>query len=226
MVEISTSILNVKKENASKIFYGLEVAHTDYFHIDVMDGKFVPKDTKEQMLEYTNTIKQISNIPLDVHLMVEDVKEFIDEYIDFNPNIITFQVEAAKSKNEVKELINYIKESNAKVGIAIKPNTKVEDIYEFLPYIHMCLVMTVEPGLGGQKLIPETLDKVRKLKKYIEENNIEIDIETDGGIKPENIEEVKEAGANIFVVGTAIIESENMEETIDTLRNLEDESKK
>lgn len=113
MVEISTSILNVPKENASKIFYGLEVAHTDYFHIDVMDGNFVPKNTVELMKEYTNTIKQISNIPLDVHLMVEDVKSFVDEYIGFKPNIITFHLEAAKGKT--KELIEYIKTEGIKV---------------------------------------------------------------------------------------------------------------
>ncbi len=219
MVEISTSILNVERENANKIFYGLEVAHTDYFHIDVMDGKFVPKDTTELMKEYTNAVKQISNIPLDVHLMVEDVKSFIEEYIAFKPNIITFHVEATKSKEEVKKLIDYIKKEGIKVGLSVKPNTKIEEIYEFLPYIHMCLVMTVEPGLGGQKLIPETLEKVRTLKKYIDENNIDIDIEVDGGIKPENIESAKEAGANIFVAGTAIVNSENMEEAIDTLRN-------
>ena len=109
MVEKSNSILNVEKDQATKIFYGLEVAHTDYFHIDVMDGKFVPKDTTELMKDYTNTVKQISNIPIDVHLMVEDVKGFIDEYAGFNPNIITFHVEATKSKEEVKELIDYIK---------------------------------------------------------------------------------------------------------------------
>lgn len=115
MVEISTSILNVKKEDASKIFYGLEVAHTDYFHIDVMDGKFVPKDTTELMLEYTNTVKQISNIPLDVHLMVEEVKSFIYEYAGFKPNIITFHLEATKSEEEIRELIKIIKESGIKV---------------------------------------------------------------------------------------------------------------
>ena len=218
MVEISTSILNVDKENISKIIYGLEVAHTDYFHIDVMDGKFVPKDTTELMKDYTNTVKQISNIPIDVHLMVEDVKGFIDEYAGFNPNIITFHVEATKSKEEVKELIDYIKSQGIKVGLSVKPNTKIEEIYEFLPYIHLCLVMTVEPGLGGQKLIPETLEKVSILKKYIDENNIDIDIEVDGGIKPENIEDAKNAGANIFVVGTAIVNSDNMEETIEVLR--------
>lgn len=219
MVEISTSILNVPKDMASKIFYGLEIAHTDYFHIDVMDGKFVPKDTTEKMRDYTNLIKQISNIPLDVHLMVDDVKEFINEYAGFKPNIITFHIEATKSKEEVKSLIQIIKEMGIKVGISVKPNTKIEEIYEYLPYIHMCLVMTVEPGLGGQKLIPETLEKVKSLKKYIDENKIDIDIEVDGGIKPENIEKAKQAGANIFVVGTAIVESEDMEKTIDTLRS-------
>lgn len=219
MVEISTSILNVKKEDATRIFYGLEVAHTDYFHIDVMDGKFVPKDTTELMQEYTNTVKQISEIPIDVHLMVDNVKEFVDEYIGFNPNIITFHLEALKSEEEVKNIIEYIKQNGIKVGISIKPNTKVEEIYKFLPYIHMCLIMTVEPGLGGQKLIPETIEKVRTLKKYIDENGLDLDIEVDGGVKPENIESLKSAGANIFVVGTAIVESDNMEKTIDTLRS-------
>ena len=219
MVEISTSILNVKKEDATKIFYGLEVAHTDYFHIDVMDGKFVPKDTTELMKEYTNTVKQISNIPIDVHLMVQDVKKFVDEYIGFEPNIITFHLEALKSEEEVKNIIEYIKQNGIKVGISIKPNTSLEEIYKFLPYIHMCLIMTVEPGLGGQKLIPETIDKVKALKKYIVENELDLDIEVDGGVKPENIESLKSAGANIFVVGTAIVESDNMEKTIDTLRS-------
>lgn len=115
MVEISTSLLNVQKENASRIIYGLEVAHTDYYHIDVMDGKFVPKDTLEMMKEYTNTVKQISNIPLDVHLMVEDVKSFVDEYMGFSPNIITFHLEAMKTKEEVRNMIDYIKENGIKV---------------------------------------------------------------------------------------------------------------
>ena len=115
MVEISTSILNVPKENSMKIFYGLEVAHTDYFHIDVMDGKFVPKDTVELMKEYSNAIKQISNIPLDVHLMVENVKEFIDEYIGIAPNIITFHLEAFSSEKDIMDTINYLKENNIKV---------------------------------------------------------------------------------------------------------------
>lgn len=219
MVEISTSLLSVKREGAIKVLYNLEMAHTDYYHIDVMDGKFVENDTREIMLEYSNTIKQISNIPLDVHLMVENLKENIDEYIGLEPNIITFQIEACKDINEAFDIIDYIKESNIKVGIAIKPSTDIGEILGYLPYIHMVLVMTVEPGKGGQKLIPETIDKVQELKSYIEENNIEIDIEVDGGINSENAQELQEKGANILVVGTSIINSEDYTDTINELKN-------
>ena len=164
------------------------------------------------MREYANSIKQMSNIPLDVHLMVKNVKEFIDDYIGLEPNTITFHMEATSSKEETMDIINYLKENNIKAGLAIKPSTKIEEIYEFLPYIHMCLVMTVEPGLGGQKLIPETLEKVKTLKEYIDENNIDIDIEVDGGINADTIEDAKKSGANIFVIGTAIVNAENIEE--------------
>ena len=115
-------------------------------------------------------------------------------------------------------LVKYIKENNCKVGLAIKPNTNLEDIYEFLPYIHMCLVMTVEPGKGGQKLIKATVDKVRDLKKYINDNNIEIDIEVDGGINLVTANTVKEAGANILVSGTAILMAKDYKVIIDELK--------
>lgn len=214
MVEISTSILSVEKERAIKTFYNIEVAHTDYFHIDVMDGKFVKNNTNELMEEYATIIKQISNIPLDVHLMVYDIKKHINQYIDLEPNIITFHIEALKSKKEVLEIINFIRENNTKVGIAISPKTDIKEIYEYIPYIHMILVMTVEPGYGGQKLIPETIEKVKKLKKHIEKENLEIDIEVDGGIDIETAEFAKEAGANILVAGSSIIKSDNYKETI------------
>ena len=217
MVEISTSLLNVK-ENSIKIFYNLETAHTDYFHIDVMDGQFVENNTLERMKDYVITIKQISNLPLDVHLMVENVKEYVDEYIDFRPNIITFHMEAIKEREEVLKIIKYIKENGIKVGIAIKPATKLDDIYEFLPYIHMVLVMTVEPGKGEQKLIPETVKKVKKLKEYIDKEKIDIDIEVDGGINEETAKLVKNAGSNILVVGSAIINSKDYLDTIKKIR--------
>lgn len=218
MVEISTSLLSVKKEEIVKKIYYLEVAHIDYFHIDIMDGKFVEKDTKNLMLQYASIIKQISNLPLDIHLMVEDLKENIDEYISLEPNIITVHLEAFKDEKQAFEIINYIKENNIKVGIAISPKTPIQEIYKYLPYIHMALVMTVEPGLGGQELIPETISKVKELKKYIEENNVETDIEVDGGINNENAKILQENGANILVVGTYLINSENYTDTVNNLK--------
>jgi len=220
MVEISTSILSLDKEESVKKIYDLEVAHTDYFHIDVMDGQFVENDTREKMNDFANAIKHVSNIPLDVHLMVEDVKTYIEEYVALMPNVITFHYEAAKNKEEVMELINYIKENNVKVGLAIKPNTKVEEIYEFLSYIHMLLIMTVEPGKGGQKLIVDTLDKVRNARKFIEDNNLDIDIEVDGGINLETMKEVKETGIDIAVVGSGILNTVDYKKTISELKRI------
>lgn len=218
MVEVSTSILSVKKGEESATFFELEAAKTDYFHIDVMDGKFVEKDTYKKMLEYASYIKRISSLPLDVHLMVKDVKKSIDEFLSVEPNIITFHYEACRNKEEVYELIKYIKENNCKVGISVKPNTDIAEIYEFLPYIHMCLVMTVEPGKGGQTLITDMIKKIEKLKKYIDDNNIEIDIEADGGINLKTAPLIKNAGANILVSGTAILMANDFKTIIDELK--------
>ena len=218
MVEVSTSILSVKKGEESATFFELEAAKTDYFHIDVMDGKFVEKDTYKKMLEYASYIKRISSLPLDVHLMVKDVKKSIDEFLSVEPNIITFHYEACRNKEEVYELIKYIKENNCKVGISVKPNTDIAEIYEFLPYIHMCLVMTVEPGKGGQTLITDMIKKIEKLKKYIDDNNIEIDIEADGGINLKTAPLIKKAGSNILVSGTAILMANDFKTIIDELK--------
>lgn len=218
MVEISTSILNVKNGEESKTFFALEKAKTDYFHIDVMDGKFVEKNTYNKMLEYASYIKRISNLPLDIHLMVEDVNSAIEDFIAVEPNIITFHYEACKNKEEVMQIIKKIKENNCKVGLSVKPETKIEEIYEFLPYIHMCLVMTVEPGKGGQTLLTDMVDKISKLKKYVDENNIEIDIEADGGINLKTAGAVKQAGANILVSGTAILIAKDYKVIIDELK--------
>ena len=208
MVEISTSILSVKKGEESQTFFALEKAHTDYFHIDVMDGKFVEKDTYKKMLEYASYIKRISNLPLDVHLMVEDVNSAVDDFLAVEPNIITFHYEACKDKEEVIHIINKIKENHCRVGLSIKPETN----------IHMCLVMTVEPGKGGQTLLNDMVDKISNLKKYIEENNIDIDIEADGGINLKTADAVKNAGANILVSGTAILIAKDFKVIIDELR--------
>ena len=218
MIEISTSILSVKKGEESKTFFELERAKTDYFHIDVMDGKFVEKNTYKKMQEYASYIKRISNLPLDVHLMVQNLDDSIEDFLAIEPNIITFHYETCKDKEEVMKFIKKIKENNCKVGLSVKPETDIEQIYEFLPYIHMCLVMTVEPGKGGQTLLTDMVKKIAKLKKYIDKNNIDIDIEADGGINLRTAEEVKQAGANILVSGTAILMAKDYKVIIDELK--------
>ena len=183
-----------------------------------MDGKFVENNTVELMTEYAEYLNSITNIPLDVHLMVEGVMPFIKSFLVFEPRNITIHYEVGKDKKELLEWITYIKENNCKVGISLKPNTEIEKIYPLLPYVHTVLVMTVEPGKGGQELIPETIEKIRKLKEYVEENNLEVDIEADGGINLKNIDQLKEAGCDIAVTGTCIINSEDYKETIEKLK--------
>lgn len=218
MVEVSTSILSMEKNKEAETILALEKAKTDYFHIDVMDGKFVEKNTYNKMLEYATYIKRISNLPLDIHLMVKDIKTAIYDFSSLEPNIITFHYEACKSKDEVLENIRLIKESNCRVGISVKPNTNIEEIYEFLPYVHMVLIMTVEPGKGGQTLLSDMINKIQTLKDYIDSNNIEIDIQADGGINLNNCDKVKNAGANVLVAGVAILFASDYKTIIDELR--------
>ncbi len=197
----------------------LEAGKADYIHIDVMDGKFVKEDTYDRMLKNASFVRRISNIPMDVHLMVEDIQNAIEDYIPLEPNIITFHLEACKSKEEVRKYIDIIKENHIRVGISIKPDTKIDDIYEFLPYIHMCLIMTVEPGKGGQELIEHTIDKIKELKEYLQKNNIDIDVEADGGINLRNASKVKQAGTDIIVAGTAILAVKDYGVIIKELKN-------
>ena len=217
-MEVATSILNVGKENCIKTFYNIETAGTDYFHIDVMDGEFVENNTVTQMTEYCEYLNSITRVPLDVHLMVKDAMSYIKSFLIFEPRNTTVHYEAAKNKEELQEWIKYIKDNNCKVGISVKPETNIEEIFDLLPYIHTVLVMTVEPGKGGQKLIETTLDKIKTLKDYMNSNNIEVDIEADGGINLSNVEKLKEAGCDIVVAGTCVINSENMKETIEKLK--------
>ncbi len=218
MIEISASVLTVEKEEGVQTFYNLETSKIDYFHIDVMDGKFVEKNNVELMKDYALTISHISNVGLDVHFMVENVEEMIEDFIMLNPKIITFHIEATKEKEITMKIINDLKENGIKVGLAISPDTSIEEIKEYLPYIHMVLVMTVVPGKGGQSLIPETLEKVKALRKYFEENDFDLDIEVDGGINDKTASLAKEAGANILVAGSYIVSSEDYSESVRKLR--------
>ena len=220
MVEVSASILSIENENAIQALYNLEAAKIDYFHIDVMDGEFVQNNTTSKMVEYCEYLNSISNLPLDVHLMVKDVERYISSFMIFEPNIITFHLEAAENKEQILEWIKMIKEGNVRVGISVKPDTKIEEIEEFLPLIHLVLVMTVEPGKGGQELIPKTVQKIHALKQYIKDNDIEIDIEADGGINPQTVQEVKRAGADIVVSGSAITKSDDYAKIVRELKKV------
>ena len=218
MVEISASILGIEKENAIKTLYNLETAKIDYFHIDVMDGKFVENNTEEKMIEYCGYLSNISNIPLDIHLMVADVKKYIDMFIPYSPNIITIHYESTNNKEELIDLIDYIHHNNCQAGVSIKPGTDVSELYDILEILNVVLIMTVEPGKGGQELIPETITKINKLSEYIKKNELDTIIEADGGIKAENVQKLKDAGAEILVVGTGLIKTENYAETVKLLK--------
>ena len=218
MVEVAVSVLNSKNEDIIKEIYDLETAKIDYFHIDVMDGKFVEDNTKDRMIKYTEYIKQISNIPIDVHLMVKDIEENVKDYLSLEVGSISFQVEACKSEKHAYEIVKMIKENNTKVGIAISPNTDIEKVYQYLPYVHKVIVMTVEPGKGGQELMPDMLTKVARLSKFAYENSYDIDIEVDGGVNGMNAKNVIDAGANILVSGSYILNMNNYEEAVKLLK--------
>ena len=216
MIEVSTS-----EEDYVHSLYNLEAAKTDYFHIDVMDGKFVENDTSERMMMYATTLSHISQLGLDVHLMVNDPEKFIDEYVSLEPRILSFQVEPILSdKKRIYDIIDDLKRNGIRVGLAINPGTSIEEIKEFLPYIHMVLVMTVWAGRGGQSFIPEMADKVKELKKYCEENNLDLDIEVDGGINDKTSKIAIQSGANILVSGMYIIGSEDPKSAISSLKDI------
>lgn len=230
MYEVSTSFLSLVEDNYSKedlnfesrkeseIVLNLERSKTDYYHIDVTDGIFVEKVDYDWMKGLCSYIKRISNLPLDIHLMVKDVKSAVDDFAALEPNIISFHYEACKDDEEVMKMIDLIKSYNCRVGIAINPDTPAEKIYRFLPYIHLILVMTVKPGKGGQGFIPEMLNKIEEFKKYQTDNNLDFQIEVDGGVNLATCEKVKQAGAEVLVAGTAIINAVDYKVIIDELK--------
>lgn len=219
-MEVSASLLNVDESSAISTFYRIEVAHTDYFHIDVMDGEFVTNNTVDLMKQYADNLKNITSIPLDVHLMCKDVKKFVDMFAPCMPRIINFHIEACSGHDEIIDLIKYIKDSGSMVGIAVNPDTDISSIFEYLPYIHNCLVMSVVPGKGGQRFIENSVDKIRTLRSYIDENNLDNEIEVDGGINQDTAIKVSEAGADIVAVGSYLIDSKDYKYTINEIQKM------
>ena len=216
-MEISTSILNIDEKNVTEEFYKIEVAKTDYFHIYVMDGEFVKNNTIEKMKQYTDILNGITNTPIEIHLMVKDIKKYIDIFIPNNPKKIIFHAKALQDSKEILNIIKYLKENNIQVGLALNPEDEIEIIKEFLPYINQILVMTVVPGYGGQKLIEKCLIKAKKIKEYLDSENLETLIEVDGGVNLQNIKDVANSGVDIAVVGTAITNAVDMNYVIYTM---------
>lgn len=208
---LSVSILGIK-ENIKDNIKKLDDLNIDYFHIDIMDGIFVPNKTWEydEISKYLENTKQKK----DVHLMVKNIKKYIDEFIKLKPEIITFHYEAI---NNPQEIIEYIKKQNIKAGISIKPETEVKNIKSLLKYVDLVLVMSVEPGKGGQQYIENSTNKINELKQLKEENKYNYLIEVDGGINNET--KAKAKNADILVVGSYITNN-NYEEKVKEFKNI------
>ncbi len=181
----------------------IEQAGAQYLHIDVMDGLFVPSISYG--MPVIASIRKKTNMFFDVHLMIEKPERYIDEFAASGADLINFHLEATEV---VEETIAKIREHGKKVGITIKPNTPAEAVEPYLHLVDMVLVMTVEPGFGGQKLIPECIDKVPVIRKMIEDKGLNVDIEVDGGINIDNVQLALDAGANVIVAGSAVFKDD------------------
>lgn len=211
-IKISPSILSADFSKLGSEVVALEKAGADYIHIDVMYGHFVPNLTIGP--EVIKKLRPLTKKTFDVHLMISPVDNFIKDFAKAGADIITFHPEATKNTSKT---INLIKKENKKVGISLKPNSKINLIENYLNEIDLVLIMSVEPGFGGQKFIPEVLEKTKLLKDLIRQKKLKVDIEIDGGINFENCNLAKKAGANILVSGSTIFKENNG----DLKRNIE-----
>lgn len=200
--------------------YNAEEAGIKEFHIDVMDGKFVKNNNLDNMYEKFKIIDNISILKKEVHLMTYDLKERIDEYALNNVSVITIHKDAIEN-NSLEEIIKYIKSYDIQVGIAIKPNENIEDIFPYLKDLSKVTIMSVEPGKGGQTFIEETYEKISKLKEEIKRQNLYTLIQVDGGINDTNIKKVYESGADSVVIGSYLTKDvKDIDKIISKVENL------
>jgi len=215
-IKISPSILSADFSKLGEEILSLEKAGADYIHIDVMDGHFVPNITIGP--EVIKRLRPLTKLTFDVHLMISPVDNFIKDFAEAGADIITFHPEATKDMNNS---IKLIKSFGKKVGVSLKPESEIDLIKDCFEQIDLILIMSVNPGFGGQKFMPEVLDKVKVLRETIDRKKLKIDIEIDGGINFQNSKKVKECGANILVSGSTIFKENkgNLKKNISILKS-------
>lgn len=210
---VSPSILSADFANLERDIKLVERNGADWIHVDVMDGHFVPNITIG--IPVVKSIKKVTTLPLDVHLMIENPEKYIEDFANAGADILTFHYEAVKKEN-IKPLITNIKNLGVKAGLSIKPKTQPEEILEFLPDLDLVLVMTVEPGFGGQKFMADCAEKIKVIKQHATQN---LFIQVDGGINAETGEICTKYGANSLVAGSYIYKAENIKEAISSLKH-------
>jgi len=213
MGKIAPSILSADFTKLGEEIKAVEKAGADYIHIDVMDGHFVPNITVGPMI--VKAARRATGLPLDVHLMIENPELYIDDFVKAGSDLISVHAETVA---HLHRLLGVIREAGVKAGAALNPATPLSSIEYVLEHVDMVVLMTVNPGFGGQSFIPEVLPKITELKKMIVQRGMKLDIEVDGGINVKNIAQVAQAGANVFVAGNAIFGSNNYAETISKMR--------
>ena len=212
-IKISPSILSADFSQLGDEIKKLEDAGADMIHVDVMDGHFVPNLTIGPPV--IKALRNYTKLPFDVHLMIKPVHKYIKDYSEAGADIITIHPEAT---DNLKDSIKLIKELGKKVGVSLNPETKTDIIVKLLKEIDLILIMSVHPGFGGQKFIEESIEKIKAVKKLIDKQDHKIFLEVDGGINNETISRVSQAGANVFVAGSAIFGSSDYEQTINSFR--------